>query len=62
MGGHAASVAQVGLRPSFPFARTDLFHALSLGRSKGRQAVQDRGPDLQFSHLPVEVTRAHRAA
>jgi hypothetical protein len=28
---------------------------LSLGRSKGRKAVQDRGPDLQFGHMSVEV-------
>ena len=32
---------------------------MSLRRSKGRKAVQDRGPDLQFGHRPVDVARHH---
>lgn len=41
----------------FPFSWTESSHALSFRRSEGRKAVQDRSPDLQFGHLPVEVAR-----
>ena len=32
-------------------------HTLSLWRSKGRKAVQYRGPDLQFCHLSGKVAK-----
>ena len=56
------SVAQISLRPSFPFPGTGSSHALSLRRSEGRKAVQDRSPDLQFGYLSVEVARHHSLA
>ena len=53
------SEAQFGLRSS-PFPWADSSDALGSGRSEGREAVQDRGPDLQLRHLPVKV--AHHKA
>ena len=40
------SVAQISLRSSLSFCWTESSHALSLRRSKGREAVQDRRSDL----------------
>ena len=42
----SGSVAQISLRSRFPFRWTASSHALSLRRSKGCEAVQDRRPDL----------------
>ena len=55
--GQQGSVAQIRLSPSLAFPWTEPFCALSLRRSKCREAVQDYGPDLHFGDLPVEVTR-----
>ena len=51
------ALAQIGLRSSFPFLCSDLYHALSLRYSKYRETVQDRRPDLQLRGLPVKVMR-----
>ena len=54
----AGSVAQISLRSSFPFSRTDLSHALRDGCSERCEAVQDRRTDLQLCNLADEVASA----
>lgn len=49
------SVAQIGLRPRFPFPRTDLSHSFRDGYSERGVAVQDGDADLEFGDLSVEV-------
>src|SRR5690606_29238412 len=51
----AGSVAQTGLRPRFPFPRTDLSHSFRDGYSERGVAVQDGDADLEFGDLSVEV-------
>jgi hypothetical protein len=52
------SVAQISLRSSFRFCWTESSHALSLGCSQGREAVQDGYPDLQRIRIDPQVNLA----
>ena len=55
--GSVGFVAQIILRTRFPLPRSDLSHALRDRGSEGREAVEDRGSDLEFCDLPFEVAR-----
>ena len=48
------SVAQISLRSSFPFFRTDLSHAPRGGCSERGEAVRDRRTDLPLCNLAVD--------
>ncbi len=50
-------VAQIGLRPDFPLALTDLSYGNSFGYTKRSKAVEDRSADLDLRNLPIEVPR-----
>jgi len=55
-------VAQISLRSDFPLHRTDLAYGLCLGGSKRSEAVENRGADLEFRDLSIEVTRGEALA
>ena len=51
------SVAQIGLRPRFPFPRTDLSHGLCDRNAERGVAIQNGDTDLKLRDLSVEVPR-----
>ena len=55
MGAGMGSVAQIGMRSSFPLRWTESSDALRDRGSECCEAVQDRGADLELCNLAVEV-------
>ena len=57
--GAVIHVAQIGLRPRFPFPRTDLSHSFRDGYSERGVAVQDGDADL-VSFAALHLSRSSR--
>jgi hypothetical protein len=55
-------VAQIGLEPCLPLPQMDLAYGLSAGDAKGWETVQDRGADLDFRDMTIEVTSREGAS